>query len=341
MKQQLEIARSLWNQCFHDPEAYEEFYFETVYPDNRVYVDGEKGMLHLNPYLCHTGKEQKVLHYIVGVATDERYRRCGVMRGLLQKALADMRNNQEPFTYLMPADVQYYMPFGFVRVQEEERCTIDHAELSAAQVLPYSICPFEVVMRKKNAKQLAELFHTLDAAIHERYLVAPVHDEAYFRLLYKEKACQHGNIVFAFDEEQNVLGYYAYAMDEDYPRIEQAFWIGEDQTEWAVRQCFGREAGWWQSFPYMIRVVDVSSFLQVFSKQCRYLADGYDGLYITDSILKDNTGYYRSDAGWRKELQPSSEEVKNYRNISVEQLVEELFGREGHFHKKVWFAEVV
>ena len=135
---ELQIARNLWRQCFHDPEAYEEFYFDNVYPNNRVYFEEDKGMLHLNPYLCHVGMKERILHYIVGVATDERYRRCGIMRNLLQRALLDMREEQEPFTYLMPADVRYYEPFGFVSAKEEERCEIGIAQLSAAQSMPYS-----------------------------------------------------------------------------------------------------------------------------------------------------------------------------------------------------------
>lgn len=338
-KMELQVARTLWRQCFHDPEAYEEFYFENVYPDNRVYFEQDKGMLHLNPYLCHVGMQERTLHYIVGVATDERYRRHGVMRNLLQQALLDMKAYQEPFTYLMPADVRYYEPFGFVSVREEERCEI--AQLSAARRMQCSFCTFETLIRNQDGRQLVQIFRMLDHAIQQRYLAAPVHNELYFRMLYKEKACQQGDIVFVLDGKQNVMGYFAYAMDDECPRIEQSFWIEEDRTEWAAYQYFGKTTGWWKSFPYMIRVVDVYSFLQVFSDQCRWLADGYAGLYISDSILKENTGYYRADAGWMKEIQIFPEKSKNYRKISVERLVEELFGREGHFRKKIWFAEVV
>ena len=38
--------RDLWKRCFQDPEAYEEFYFDTVYPENLVYTLSGKGMLH-------------------------------------------------------------------------------------------------------------------------------------------------------------------------------------------------------------------------------------------------------------------------------------------------------
>ena len=116
-------------------------------------------------------------------------------------------------------------------------------------------------------------------------------------MLYKEKACQQGNIVFVLNEEQNVMGYFAYAMDDEYPRIEQSFWMEEDQTEWAASRYFGKTAGWWKSFPYMIRVVDVTAFLQLFPKQCQRLSDGYEGLRIEDVILPENTGCYRADNG--------------------------------------------
>ncbi len=341
-KMELQIARNLWRQCFHDPEAYEEFYFDNVYPNNRVYLEEDKGMLHLNPYLCHVGMQERILHYIVGVATDERYRRRGIMRNLLQRALLDMREEQEPFTYLMPADVRYYEPFGFVSAKEEERCEIGIAQLSAAQVMPYSFCTFETLIRNLDGRRLAQIFGTLDHAIQQRYRVAPVHDELYFRMLYKEKACQHGNIVFVLNEEQNAMGYFAYAMDDEYPRIEQSFWMEEDQTEWAVRRYFGKKAGWWKSFPYMMRVVDVTAFLQLFSKQCQRLSDGYEGLRIEDSVLPENTGCYRADNGWEKitEFLPETMQER-YRTISVGQIAEELFGKNGQLRDKIWFAEIV
>ena len=50
---------------------------------------------------------------IVGVATDEEYRRQGVMRELLVKTFQELRSRGELFTYLMPADENYYLPFDF------------------------------------------------------------------------------------------------------------------------------------------------------------------------------------------------------------------------------------
>ena len=72
-----------------------------------------KGMLHLNPYTLHVKGQPAEAKYIVGVATDEEYRRQGVMRELLVKTFQELRSRGELFTYLMPADENYYLPFDF------------------------------------------------------------------------------------------------------------------------------------------------------------------------------------------------------------------------------------
>ena len=46
------------------------------------------------------------------------------MTTLMAQALSDMWDAREPITYLMPADVKYYEPFGFVSVSEEKNWKI-------------------------------------------------------------------------------------------------------------------------------------------------------------------------------------------------------------------------
>ena len=129
----------MWQRNFHDPAPYADFYFQEVYGKNEILLNagsapemtpgeweetpalkmmGEseeiiRGMLHLNPYeLLVRGREQQA-HYIVGVATDKAFRRQGVMRELLLETFSRLRKRGEPFTYLMPADENYYLPFDF------------------------------------------------------------------------------------------------------------------------------------------------------------------------------------------------------------------------------------
>lgn len=111
----------MWEDNFHDPVSYANFYFNEVYGKNEVLLNEEmsadenivKGMLHLNPYTLHVKGQPAEAKYIVGVATDEEYRRQGVMRELLVKTFQELRSRGELFTYLMPADENYYLPFDF------------------------------------------------------------------------------------------------------------------------------------------------------------------------------------------------------------------------------------
>lgn len=70
-------------------------------------------MLHLNPYRMWISTQSVILHYIVAVATALPYRRQGCMRRLMEEAFLWIYQQEEPFTYLMPADTIYYEPFGF------------------------------------------------------------------------------------------------------------------------------------------------------------------------------------------------------------------------------------
>ena len=67
----------IWEDNFHDPVSYANFYFNEVYGKNEVLLNEEmsadenlvKGMLHLNPYTLHVKGQPAEAKYIVGVAT--------------------------------------------------------------------------------------------------------------------------------------------------------------------------------------------------------------------------------------------------------------------------------
>lgn len=114
---QKEQLYDMWRRIFHDTVPYTDFYFREVYGKNEILLEEDnevlRGMLHLNPYVMQIGKEEITAHYIVGVSTEEEYRRQGVMRNLLDKTFRTLRGRKDPFTYLMPADEAYYLPFSF------------------------------------------------------------------------------------------------------------------------------------------------------------------------------------------------------------------------------------
>ena len=72
----------IWEDNFHDPVSYANFYFNEVYGKNVVLLNEEMsadenlvmGMLHLNPYTLHVKGQPAEAKYFVVVSTYEEYR---------------------------------------------------------------------------------------------------------------------------------------------------------------------------------------------------------------------------------------------------------------------------
>ena len=115
------LTKSLYKEAFfEDSDRFIDYYYSEKLKDNRILADIDDGiiksMLMLNPYKISVLGKKYGLYYIVAVATGKRYRRQGCMRRLLNKALVDMNNLNLPFTYLIPANKDYYLPFDFAFV---------------------------------------------------------------------------------------------------------------------------------------------------------------------------------------------------------------------------------
>lgn len=117
-------TKSLYREVFStDSDGFVNYYYEEKIKDNQIYVmeNGEEivGMLHLNPYTLMVNGKEKESNYIVAVATKEEYRRRGIMKELLTKALRDMYEEHQLFTFLMPAAESIYLPYDFRTVYEQ------------------------------------------------------------------------------------------------------------------------------------------------------------------------------------------------------------------------------
>lgn len=88
----------LYEKCFDDTEAYRRYYFEEILPENHVAVyeeQGEiKGMIQLIPKSVNVRKHRSHCLYIYGVATEETYRRQGVITELFHAVLKDSTKMQ-------------------------------------------------------------------------------------------------------------------------------------------------------------------------------------------------------------------------------------------------------
>ena len=93
-------SRKLYEEAFpEDSERFIDYYYTEKIKYNKIVADIErendaqgstipeiKAMLHLNPYRIKFGNTEFEAAYIVAVATALKYRRQGLMRGLLKYA---------------------------------------------------------------------------------------------------------------------------------------------------------------------------------------------------------------------------------------------------------------
>lgn len=106
--QEKSLTKDLWREAFpEDSEDFLDYYDQEKMSRNQVLVREEDGviqsMLHRNPYRLQVRKVCWNVDYIVAVATRSDMRHRGYMRSLLIRMMTDMRAQQMPFCFLMPA----------------------------------------------------------------------------------------------------------------------------------------------------------------------------------------------------------------------------------------------
>ena len=174
------MTKSLYKEVFStDSEGFVDYYYTEKVKDNQIYVAEEDsnivGMLHLNPYTLMVNGREKETNYIVAVSTKEEYRRRGIMRGLLTKALRDMYEDHQLFTFLMPAAESIYLPYDFRTVYEQ-----DHTYYEAE----HEGKGFDI--RELNVEECEELAVSMNQFLGTYYQVYAKRDAAYFERLKKE-----------------------------------------------------------------------------------------------------------------------------------------------------------
>lgn len=320
------------------------------------------GMLHLNPYMCMVEGSLFPLWYVVGVATRPDRRRQGIMRQLLCTALKEMYDKENPFLYLMPANTAYYEPFDFIQIQKKEEVffSTGHPLLPSSVVyIPYQELKYYF------AEDMDCLLAYVNRWFLANYSGYIFHDSQYFDLLVKEKACEGGEVVFCFHEAvglENLFGFFAYGKDEEQIFVEQALFVrtGEwngtgkedsykrlepEKTKEVLSDYFqkqqqkeNRSIVYTSSYPYMVRVVHVESFLKLFAGCFREYGELGIRLRIEDGICSANNGIYQFhiEDTKVKVTRHRQLDVDYDRNMTVRDLAEYVFEK-----KQMFFAEIV
>lgn len=284
-KTEHEKTRRLWEEIFtEDTEAFLDYYYSIKTAENEIFVMEEdqtiRSMLQLNPYRLRVNKASFSTNYIIAVATDEKYRKRGLMGRLLKHVMREMYDRKEPFTFLMPAAEAIYYPYDFRFVYNQGQCEVSGRE-KKEETLKI------VLADEKDCVKLAEFANQF---LKDEQVVA-VRDEKYYRTVLVEQKSEQGGIVMA-KRDDHIVGMYCYAKGERY-EIREPLFLREEDFLHAVYTLTGNEQervkcgayGTEKEVPMiMVRILHLETFLKCFS--LKEDVDFY--VQVIDSFLEEN-----------------------------------------------------
>ncbi len=198
------LTRRLYETVFsEDTKEFVDYYYGEKASRNEIYAAldqrGIHGMVHLNPCQVSWRGETLTIHYIVAVATEESYRRRGIMGTLLRMALRELNRRGEPFAYLMPAAEAIYTPYGFRRTWEWrwEEETVSGIKPDALEQRSACRCSDEL---------LEQLSRRVNERLAGQFELFSLRSAAYYRDLQRQQRASGGELRICFDREGPCFG---------------------------------------------------------------------------------------------------------------------------------------
>lgn len=274
-------SRKLYEEAFpEDSERFIDYYYTEKIKYNKIVADIErendaqgstipevKAMLHLNPYRIKFGDTEFEAAYIVAVATALKYRRQGLMRGLLKYAFKLLYKENMPFTFLLPANPAYYEPFGFTFISK-------YIGTSLKKDIRLSVKPY-------NNSCLAELADFMNKRLSQISDIYCIRDEEYIKRLIIEIESEDGMIELLMSDDKVLSGY-------------RIFW-GIQKRENREFLCSSDCADLvYTDKPYMMgRIIKLDEFVKQISLEDNVSEDCIKvDICIKDDLISENNGSF-------------------------------------------------
>lgn len=299
-QQEHQKTRALWELVFsEDTKAFLDYYYYFKTRDNEIFVIEEDGavrsMLQLNPYMLQIEEERHVCRYVIAVATEENYRRRGYMGKLLRRAMEEMYDRKEPFTFLMPAAEKIYTPYDFRFVYDQSQAEV------------FESFDFHVAGTFSDAAlgDAEEIVQFVEEHFAGKWQVYAVRDLQYYQTQIFEQQSENGGIRL-MREDGKLVGLFFYS-DEDGLEIREPLYLEgrEPLFRRAVRELAdGRESpvkvyAWERGEKkeplIMARILYLPGLLS-----CMKVREGEEmncSFAVLDSILTQNSRIYRIQGG--------------------------------------------
>ena len=267
------LTKPLYQEAFFEDSAgFVKYYYSEKIKDNRILADIEDGvrsMIMLNPYNISVFNKKYCLDYIVAVATKKEYKRQGYMRRLLDKTLIDMNEIKVPFTYLIPANKDYYLPFDFSFVARKNEYNVDLSEYKKSVI---SGVKLDIGV----AEKILDFINTEVSKSNDVYTYRDMH---YFERELKEISSEDG-FINIYREGDDIVAY------ESFWGLEKIELKERIVSSSIAKREYGKEN-------IMVRITDVAELLSNF----RSGKDIDITIKINDNIVESQNAYFRVQMG--------------------------------------------
>lgn len=300
-------TRLLYESVFSEDSAeFVNYYYSRKVQDNEIIVmEDEKGyevMMHLNPYQLKINGRSAKVPYIVAVATRPDCRRKGKMYRVMKHALQDIGKAHCPFTFLLPANPQYYYGQDFVFAAENKRKPLKEQGKTASW--------YSIPLKGASPEKMQQAADTVNRILKEQYDVYVYRDIAYYERLLEEVKSEKGEVL-QIEAAGECIGILAYG-GEKQAEIKEflLFQQYKEQEKEICNQIFGTE-GWTQeNMQMMVRITDLGAFSGMLKGEQEIWETA-----VFDPIVEENNGI------WRIEWNPQGGSVKRLSKENGEEKV--------------------
>ena len=297
------FTKPLYKEAFfEDSDSFVNYYYEEKLKDNRILVDIEgesiRSMIMLNPYKISVFNKIYNLDYIVAVATGKEFKRQGYMRRLLNKALCDMNAEHVPFTYLIPANKDYYLPFDFAFVANKNEYNANFSGLKK-----------QVIKEEPDKELIFRILDFINNEVSKDNDVYTYRDENYFIRDLKEIASEDG-FINIYSDENDIVAY-------------ESFWGKKLELKERIvssklaKRKFGKEN-------IMVRISDIAEILSNFRAK-----EHLDIIIkINDNIIEAQNGYFRIEMDERRSSVSRISDIgdRGFAEFDIADFTEWIFG---------------
>ena len=220
------------------------------------------------------------------------------MRRLLNKALCDMNAENVPFTYLIPANKDYYLPFDFAFVANKNEYNANFSGLKK-----------QVIKEEPDKELIFRILDFINNEVSKDNDVYTYRDENYFIRDLKEIASEDG-FINVYSDENDIVAY-------------ESFWGKKLELKERIvssklgNRKFGKEN-------IMVRITDIVELLSNFRAK-----EPLDIIIkINDNIIEAQNGYFRIEMDERHSSVSRISDIgdRGFAEFDIADFTEWIFG---------------